>query len=82
MNITSKELNAILGAIDFISTNADGAEDYSPFEEMNDHLRNVWKKGVKEHNRIYKNDVVKKAMKIIADKRTGSTRGRCKGFTT
>jgi hypothetical protein len=52
MYINSKELDAIQGAIDFISHHADWAEDYTPFEEMQECLRSVWKKGIKEAAKV------------------------------
>ena len=42
--ITEKEADAISEAIDFISTNADGAEDFELFVELQEKLQDVWKK--------------------------------------
>lgn len=55
MHITKKEYSAIFSAIDFISTNSDGADDYSHYEEMQDGLRSVCEKYKKDkHKRLVK----------------------------
>ncbi len=48
ISVTIKELNGLQSAIDFISTNADGAEDYTDFQEMKDLLNSIWAKGRKD----------------------------------
>lgn len=47
MYLTQKELDALNAAIDFIGTNADGADDYAPYQEMQTNLRSIWSKGIK-----------------------------------
>ena len=39
--INEKEWDALLHASDFITTNADGADDYTSYEEMVDRLDNI-----------------------------------------
>lgn len=42
--ITEKEADAIIEAIDFISTNTDGAEEFETFEVMQKKLTKIWEK--------------------------------------
>lgn len=48
MYITSKEVDALQKAIDFIGTNSDAADDHEPYQEMMGTLRKIWKKGLKQ----------------------------------
>lgn len=62
MYITIKEKNALLEAIDFISTNSDGADDPDPFEDLNSLLLNIFLKANKE---IVKRKIKKRSKKLI-----------------
>lgn len=42
--ITENEAEAIWDAIDFIGTNADGADEREPFDEMQKRLNDVYEK--------------------------------------
>lgn len=61
--INEKERTALLDACDFISTNADGAVDYSLFEEMQKHLMSLFHKAKADSHKMYKKRLVKKYLK-------------------
>lgn len=54
MYLNKKEIEAINASIDFISHHADGADDYSPFAEMQQYLRSAWEKGMKQKRKTLK----------------------------
>lgn len=52
INITDKEWNHLLEAVDFIYSNSDGADDPKPFISMAKSLRCIFEKAKKEHFKI------------------------------
>lgn len=65
MYVTQKERDNLLAACDFISTNADGAIDYEPFEEMKQSLMSMFHKATKDIQNRHKKKLVKKYLKQI-----------------
>lgn len=53
MYINKKEQEAVFSAIDFISTNIDGAgtETHVLYTDIIDQLRSIWKKSLKQYKR-------------------------------
>jgi hypothetical protein len=47
--MSKKEIDAINEAIDFISTNSDGALDFERYNKLTGTLRMIWKKAVREN---------------------------------
>lgn len=63
MYVTEKERAALLDASDFISTNADGAINYEPFEEMNRLLMAMFHKATKDIQARRKRKIIKNYLK-------------------
>lgn len=63
--ITDKERTALLDASDFIGTNADGADDPEPYEEMQRHLMSLFRKAKAEKENQAKRKLVKKYLKTL-----------------
>lgn len=65
MYITKKERTAVLDAVDFIRTNADGATDQAPYDEMCGTLMNIFNKATKDLAKRY---ITKEAKKYFKNK--------------
>lgn len=63
--VTEKERDAILAVCDFISTNADGADDYTFFEEMQTNLMALFHKAKKDAENHKHKALVKKYLKKL-----------------
>ena len=67
MYITHKEFDAIYSAIDFISSNSDGADDDKYPHDILDGLRSVCVKYRKQHHKL----LVKKALEKMRGAKKG-----------
>lgn len=54
MKISNSEIIALQRAVDFIASNANGADDFRPYQKMMNKLTQVWKRGIKENSRKLK----------------------------
>ncbi len=63
--ISSKEANALHEAIDFISSNSDGADDTEMYETLCGTLRSLWHKAKKDISKREHKILVKKALRIL-----------------